>query len=605
MKKLFLSFILFLFISSFVYGKQNSSDYMFNPAKIDLSELQEYLHNELVLKRGERLLFNNIIKDINEENYDSKNFIKLKNTYPEIYVDFLNKKEDKPLIHSMINPVEDKVKFFQEELDSLKIEIPFNLKNIYADMYPDIRKYNIERFRFDYYNDNYNKGWQYFMAGDYSTAEYMFRQTSGFTSEKREVSSFMCALSHIMGETKEIDRYLKIYNDAYLEKPSVFYRNFGYYLNAIYHFKVKKDYVKSKQFLDIIYQSGDREFKEIINFYYGVIEYNKGNYEQALNQFAYCLLNQKSYSETINLLFLINDYYEKNQSIESLLNFSLTNQPEIEIGNIYKHIFEGILYFSNEEFYDSLNSFYNIEPVTKGELKSISNYFIALNNVFFNNLTEIDTALYKIDKNSKVRKFSEYIFGLFHFLRNVNDTSANSFLAFLNDEANSEYTQVLKWAEFRRAYSLMHQGKYISTIKNSIELFKQLREKYINQTVGELSAAYILKCIVKYNDYVDITIEMAKEAADFYKSNYNDSELCFVADSSVAYMYYVKKDYKNAEIYFIELMNNYKEIKVELDTRFLLIDIYRKTENYENLALNIEIYLEKSGENIKNQFIYC
>ncbi|MFA7577312.1 MAG: tetratricopeptide repeat protein [Candidatus Muiribacteriota bacterium] len=622
MKKFFLSFFVFLILSSFVYGKQNSSVYMFNPEKSDLTELQEYLHNELVLKRNERLLFNNSIKDIIDKNYNSKNILKLKN------LGLLNI-TDSELIKTDDKTPFDVLKYgyilYEEEFDTL-IRI-FSGESYFINKMPDLfvisrekifpdisapqDEINLFKRAVDLFYGSY---YEYtFMSTQSYSNDYINKYGEGVFIEQAKIlniaagTAYKIYSSSISPEKglELIEEFIDTYPNSQFLDYALFLKGFMYYNMAEYH--------KCIEIYTVLVNSQDEKIKEESSYLLSITNFLNGNLTEAQNWKNIYLNQYTKYIERFKYLDLVILYKEK-QYLKCLEEIYMSYIGDYVISK-YLIILEALCFNKLEEYGNAemLLANLSVSPnkystfdIYEREYVTIGDNAEFIRNIILFKKGDYEELIYNLN-NFNFRSFSilgymgylgyakampEILQGLAagDNLGSGNINNAKNLLQGVILTIDRSYFKELKpWARLR----VNHIYKDVTALDN-------MKIEYIGTKPGMLAAYYSPVLNSLKTLFSNSLGEQILTSINYYQTNYKNTKEGIQLEGLKAIIYVKMKQYDKAEGILLKLAYGHPKTVYEKDAVLYLSEVYKISENWIKYIETAEYYINKFGKYIQS-----
>ncbi len=327
-------------------------------------------------------------------------------------------------------------------------------------------------------------------------------------------------------------------------------------------------YAYAEPKLTTVAKEGKKELSRLL----GASYYSQENYGQAapfLQQ--YVDLNRKTTAETYYQLAMC--YFKTNQPEEAIANFKLSGLDQGAVGQL-SSFYLGQLYMKANNLNYAYSAFKKVVEVESNpEMVEESYVTLAKINYQRNQFAEAVS-----DFNAFLQQYPNSRYKL-----EVNELLAQSYLKSSNyDQALAHLESIPnKSASLKKAYQkvafqkgqlLFNDGKF----RQATAFFSKASIYAMDKNLT--AQAYYLKgeCLSVLNDY--------EKASDAYKKCMNQrvEEWANRSRYGLGYISYNEKDYRSAEKYFQDfIQNSFKRDELTIDARLRLADCYYVQKDYD------------------------
>lgn len=306
------------------------------------------------------------------------------------------------------------------------------------------------------------------------------------------------AMSYHLGEYyfrhNEFDAALENYNRASTSNIDVaklssfqFHKGYSYFsLN---------DYTNAKPLLAIVKSDANAADYYAANYYYGMIAFKEGNYNEALNNFQ-LVENHKQFS-SVTPYYIAQVYYlqgDKQKSLryaEERLRSGNTQLYDLQLRQMIGHT-----YFELKEFTKALP--YLLDYVSKSTSVSREDiYELSYANYKANNLSKaIDGFKQLSGGQDALSQHAMYLLGDAYLKTGQKANARNAFLFCASNSSNAEQKEISGFLYAKLSYELGYQNEALIGLQNFV---KEYPQSIYNNEAKELLVA----ALTKTNNYKD------------------------------------------------------------------------------------------------------
>lgn len=318
------------------------------------------------------------------------------------------------------------------------------------------------------YNDRlrYKMGNYYYSNNNYKEALNYYGNLKKSNLTNKEILILTFQLGYIYYNLEDYDNAIKKFNIVVQIEGNEFYYDANYFAGLI---EIKKNnFNKALNFLKKANETNN--FSDILPYYFATIYYNQGNYDAALKETLKAINNyQNPYYKELNYL-LAQIYFEKKMYIESLKYFEKTNQLKLPISNF--NLFRySICLFENKKYDQSIQ---------------ILNKLKNNNDTIQNEVLFLMANIYLIQGNKEFAK--------------------NCFIQYVSNNTYTEKSNKVLLATFNIIKLMVDLNEFYTAIQAIKNFEKQNPHSIYSDDIAEL---YTL-CLTNTNDYEEAYLHYKK-----------------------------------------------------------------------------------------------
>ena len=410
--------------------------------------------------------------------------------------------------------------------------IPIFLENNISQTYNDRLRYKIGNYY--YSNNNYKEALNY----------YGNLKKSNLTNKEILILTFQ--LGYIYYNIEDYDNALKKFNIIVQIEGNEFYYDANYYGGLI---EIKKNNFNSA--LNYLKKANETtNFKDILPYYFASIYYNQGNFDEALTETLKAINNaENTYLKELNYL-LAQIYFEKKMYIESLKYYEKAIQFKLPISNF--NLFRySICLFENKQYDKSLQ---------------ILNKLKNNNDTIQNEVLFLMANIYLVQGNNLFAK--------------------NSFIQYVSNNIHNKKSNKILLAKFNIIKLMVDLNEFYTAIQEIKQFEKQYPHSIYSNEVSEL---YTI-CLTNTNDFEE-AYKQYKKLNDL--TLFSQKSYCTLL-FGLAITYINQHEYDSALPFLNKLIEiNTIQNKFLNNAYFWKAEILYKKEKYNEAIVHLKKILNK------------